>query len=76
MNHGEKAYSKCKSCDSPIFFIAMKNGKFMPVDEKLFVAKEDDPSIRLILSDGNIQRGVKRGDAGHTVHFDTCTALK
>jgi len=73
MNHGKDSNTTCRNCGEPIFFIAIKSGKFMPVDPKLFVAKADDPNIRIVFSDGTVQRGVKQGDCGHVVHFDTCT---
>jgi hypothetical protein len=57
-------------------FIPIKSGKNMPCDPKLFIAKESDDEIRIVLSDGTVQSGVQQGDVGHIVHWDTCTAPK
>jgi len=76
VNHGKDANVMCHNCGEPILFMGIKSGKFMPVDPKLFVAKGDDSILRIVLSDGTLQRGVRRGDCGHVVHFDTCTGPK
>ena len=73
MNHGREEDKKCDACGAPIFFITTKAGKFMPVDIKLTVAQEDDPKMTLVLTDGTVQRGVKKGDAGHIPHWSSCS---
>ena len=73
MNHGREEDKKCDACGAPIFFIQTKGGKYMPVDTKLTVAKEDDPNMTIVLTSGVVQRGVKQGDCGYISHFATCT---
>ena len=68
-----KSTKKCEACGADMYFIQTKNGNWTPVDTKLTVVEKDDPSMKLVLSDGTIQKGVKRGDAGHTPHWATCT---
>jgi hypothetical protein len=72
MDHADQP-TPCRRCKAPILFItSKKNHKPMPVDAALFVAKQDDPAVVLVLSDGSVKRGVKTGDVGHTSHFATC----
>jgi hypothetical protein len=72
VDHSRHEDKICESCSQPIKFIEMKSGKWMPVDATMFVAKEPDPEMRLVQSDGTIKTGVERGDCGYVSHFATC----
>jgi hypothetical protein len=71
MDHSQQP-TLCKKCRAPIIFITTKRGKQMPCDAALFIAKDDDRAVQLVLSDGSVKHGVQVGDVGHISHFATC----
>ena len=76
--------SKCKSCGAGIWFIPMRSGKTMPVNDQPvpFVPSNDGPGT-YITEDGVTHKGRpwvhgKDGfyDLGYVSHFSTCPAAE
>jgi hypothetical protein len=66
MDHNKSV--PCKYCGKKINFIKKGNYTWIAVESKLIVVKEDDEKLKLILSDGTIKIGMKKGECGHERH--------
>lgn len=73
MNHSADDSIPCHACEKPIKFIQTKNGRMMPVDAELKVAKEDSGLGTFFLVSGAVQKGITAGQCYYIPHWSTCT---
>jgi hypothetical protein len=73
MNHDAHNSTKCKACGKDIKFIETKNGKQMPVDAEMQIAKEPKDKGTFFMINGKTQTGIKAGECYYVPHWSTCT---
>ena len=68
----------CQSCGSPIYWLKLKSGKSMPVDQPLITV--ENPALvgklTLVTPDGEVVSKAPLGLRGYRSHFASCPNAK